>query len=216
MSFSARWMVWVLGIRVNLIGIEEFKKHGNALLAGNHLSYLDIIVIGSNIKTCYVTSTEIRETPGLGHICLMAGCLFVERRNRSQLHKEIDELKQGLERGLDVTIFPEATSTNGDSVLRFRRPLFLSAVKAQKPVVPICVNYRTIAGETVSLKNRVEICWYGDMPFGSHLWNVCARGPIEVDLNFLPGITPKPDEDPGEVALKAQTAVESVFHSLSN
>jgi 1-acyl-sn-glycerol-3-phosphate acyltransferase len=203
-----------VGGRVTPIGIEQFHQEKSALLAGNHVSYMDVIVIASSLKTCFVTSVEIKETPGLGHLCMMAGCLFVERRSRSTLHKEIGELQEGLERDLTVTIFPEATSTNAEGILRFRRPLFLSAVQGQKPVIPICINYRMIGNEPLSLKNRDSICWYGDMDFLPHLWKLCGLGRLEADLHFLTPIKVKNSDDAGNIAALAQAAVESAFRPV--
>jgi 1-acyl-sn-glycerol-3-phosphate acyltransferase len=201
-------------MRIHMTGVEEYRKHKNALVAGNHVSYLDVIVYGSQIRTCFVTSVEIKETPFLGQVCLMGGCLFVERRSRTGLHKEIDQLKEGLERGLNVTIFPEATSTNGERILRFRRPLFLAAIQAQKPVIPICVNYQKLGEEPVTIKNRDKVCWYGDMPFASHLWDVCGFGSIDAEINFLPAVFPPFDAESGDVAAQAQASVESVFRPI--
>lgn len=214
LSLWCRMVLITLGGKTNVVGHENLKSEPNALLAGNHLSYMDVMFISATVTSCFVTSVEIKETTGLGHLCRMAGCLFVERRSRVSLTKEIGELQEGLARGLTVAIFPEATSTNGEAVLRFRRPLFMAAGQAQKPVIPMCLNYRKLANEPLTIKNRDSIFWYGDMPFVPHLWELCAKGSIEVDLHFLPPIKPRAEEDPGEVAARAQAAVESVFRPV--
>lgn len=216
LSVWCRIVLLVLGGRTNVIGRENLESQPNFLLAGNHLSYMDVMFISSTVTSCFVTSVEIKETPGLGHLCQMAGCLFVERRSRASLTKEIGELQEGLERGLTVAIFPEATSTNGEQILRFRRPLFLSAVQAKKAVLPMCLNYRKLGGVELSIKNRDSIFWYGDMPFVPHLWALCGMGSLEMDLHFLKPIQPVVDEDPGEVAARAQAAVESVFRPVKS
>jgi 1-acyl-sn-glycerol-3-phosphate acyltransferase len=211
LTILSRMILFVFGGKVNVIGYENYKKQTGALLAGNHTTYLDVMCIASMTTTCFVTSVEIKETPGLGLLCRMAGCLFVERRNRANLQNEIGELREGLERGMTVTIFPEATSTNGEQILRFRRPLFLSAVHAKKAVVPVCLNYRVLGKEKLSLQNRDSIFWYGDMDFLPHLWKLCGLGNIEIDMHFLDPIVPSENEDGTELAAKSQLAVESVF-----
>lgn len=216
LTFLSRAVAWILGAKVNPIGLENFTREKSALLAGNHLSYLDVIMISSTVTTSFVTSVEIKETPGLGQLCMMAGCLFVERRNRSGLQKEIGELQEGLQHDMTVTIFPEATSTNGEQVLRFRRPLFLAAVLAQKPVIPICLNYRTIGSDLVSANNRDSVFWYGDMDFMPHLWKLCGIGRLSADLHFLPPIRPEPSTEARELAAQCQLAVESVFLPVKN
>ena len=211
LSYYARAAVWTLGIRVNVIGLENLPASGGVLYAGNHLSYTDVIAISSSVPACFVTSNEIRRAPVLGQICLMAGCLFVERKNKMGIRNEVSQLRRGLEVGLDVVIFPEATSTNGEQVLRFRKPLFLSAIDAGRPVVPFCLNYRTVGGESISLSNRDKVCWYGDMDFLPHLWTLASSGGVQLDLHFLKPISTQLEMDASELADLSQVAVASVF-----
>lgn len=214
LTLWCRWACWTLNLHVTIPPGKEPQPHNGVLYVGNHLSYLDVITIAGRIHTCFVTSVEIKETPVLGQICQMAGCLFVERRSKFKIAKEIGELGEGLQHGLAVTIFPEATSTNGAEVLRFRRPLFLSAVQAEKPIAPICVNYRFIDGEPVTVKNRDIVFWYGDMDFVPHLWKVCGTNRIDVELSFFPVIMPKTEQDPAELAESSHAVVAKAFSPI--
>src|SRR5687768_13973630 len=74
LSFFCRSALYILNIRVNPIGLENIRGMTNALYVGNHLTYIDVLLISSCIPACFVTSTEIKHTPGLGLICRMAGC----------------------------------------------------------------------------------------------------------------------------------------------
>jgi 1-acyl-sn-glycerol-3-phosphate acyltransferase len=156
-----------------------------ALHVCNHLSYLDILIIAARAPVCFVTSQEIRETPFLGHLCILSGCLFVERRNKNSIHNEINEVSEGLRQGLSVCIFPEATSTNGQSVKRFKRPLFNSSLKEQCHLVLFCLNYTMVSGKLVDIDERDNLFWYGDMSFLPHLWRLSQQHDIEVELAQL-------------------------------
>ena len=208
--------VHILGFKVKPLAQVELEKIKGGLYVGNHLSYMDILVFSSIVPACFVTSKEILHTPLLGQITRMAGCLFIERRNKQNLASEITEIREALRLGLRVAIYPEATSTNGEQILRFRRPLFLAAIEAPAPVVPFCLNYRTVDGEPLFFANRDKVFWYGDMPFASHLWALagCLKG-VEVDLHFMAPL-PMSIQDPTEMAAAAQTAVESVFRPVIN
>ncbi len=208
-----KWGLWLLRVKVNPVDIERHQGV-SGLMVGNHLSYLDVLVITSLKPACFVTSTEIRDTPGLGLICKMAGCLFVERRNKNNIHNEVNEITQGLRHGLNVTIFPESTSTNGEQILRFRRPLYVAAVDASQPVLPFCLNYRYVGGEPITVKNRDQVFWYGDMEFLPHLWALAGAGSVGVDLNFLPAIPTDEKSDPTQLAEASQAQVESVFRRV--
>lgn len=185
-SSFARFTCSFMGLKVYSIG--TLSKINSALMVGNHLSYLDVIVHSSLRPSCFVTSVEIKETPVLGQICQMAGCVFVERRSRENLSKEIAEVSESLRFGTNVTIFPEATSTNGDRVIRFKRPLFQAAIDAHVPIIPMTINYERIDGERVSLDNRDDVCWYGDMDFLPHLWRVLIHKRIDITVKYHPEV----------------------------
>ncbi len=207
LSRYARATLKILGLHVNVIGRENLQHLKSALYVGNHLSYLDVLAISSEIPGCYVTSVEIRQTPVLGQICLMAGCMFVERRNKMNIRNEVSELRRGLNLGLNVVIFPEATSTNGEAVLRFRKPLFFAAIDGGAMVVPFCLNYRQVGGQPVTAENRDLVCWYGDMDFVPHLWNFAKAGSSRVDLNFMKPIRTTVDTDATTLAEQSHAEV---------
>jgi 1-acyl-sn-glycerol-3-phosphate acyltransferase len=161
-----------------------------------------------------VTSTDVRDTPFLGQICKLAGCLFVDRKNRKHLKDEIQELRDALNSGLNVTVFPEATSTNGDEVLRFRRPLFESSIATGKAILPLTINYLSISGQKLSTRNRDKVCWYGDMNFFPHFLALLNEKEINVEVIFSEPIIPKMMSTI-DLALKSQQKVSQYFDSLN-
>lgn len=176
-----------LGLKVLNISTQCNSKfnHQGILFVGNHLSYLDILILSSIYPSCFVTSTEIKNTPFLGQLCELGGCLYVNRKNKSNIQSEIYDLTNALKNNLNVTIFPEATSTNGEGVLRFRRPLYNSAIFAKTSVVPFCLNYSTVNNSPIHIGVRDSLFWYDDMSFLPHLWNVCKLKHCEVEISFL-------------------------------
>lgn len=211
LSSWVRAGLWVLNVRVQPLGLENLEKVKNGLFVGNHLSYLDVLVIASRVPACFVTSLEIKRAPVLGQICQISGCLFVDRKSRVNLRKEVGELTEGLDWGVNIAIFPEATSTNGEQILRFRRPLYMSAVASQRPVVPFCLNYRLVGGAPINPNTRDKVFWYGDMSFAPHLWAMSGAGGIEVDLHFLSPIEVSESADPTQLAEQSQRMIEKVF-----
>jgi 1-acyl-sn-glycerol-3-phosphate acyltransferase len=197
-SLYARLGKKLTGLKVKIQGEIDTSK--GQLIVSNHLSYLDILAIVSEWPCAFVTSMEIKETPILGHLCQMAGCLFVERRSRENLSNEIRELTDALNHGVSVCIFPEATSTNGDTVIRFRRPLFMSAIDSQSDVQPIVLNYYRVGNEPLSLKNRDNVFWYDKMSFLPHLWSAAKSREIHVEVRVLEPISSQPDSETAELA----------------
>ena len=186
-SLTGKYGLKIIGVKVDL-KILNNNLNDHFLIVCNHLSYLDVLIISQFIPSSFVTSKEMKRTPFLGQLCSLGGCLFVDRQNRKNISDEVQELTRALKNGLNVTIFPEATSTNGQCLIRFRRPLFQAAINSKSKVLPLVLNYKTIDGENISLKNRDIVCWYDDMTFLSHAIKLFAKKKVEVELMVLPAI----------------------------
>jgi len=150
----------------------------------------------------------------LGQLSLLAGCIFVERRSRLNLSDEIREITETLNAGVNVTIFPEATSTNGEQVIRFRRPLFQSALDAKATLHPLAINYLSIDNQKLTLQNRDHVFWYGDMTFFGHLWGLFKLKEIELTVTFAKSYRPQCVEQPADLAAKGHALVSAVYRPI--
>jgi 1-acyl-sn-glycerol-3-phosphate acyltransferase len=189
------------------------KEVSGKLVLSNHMSYLDIICLSSIYPTLYVTSVEIRETPVLGLICELCGCLFTERRASKRIPEglkiELQEIQGVLESGHSLTIFPEGTSSNGESLLPFKTPLLEAAFRAKTLVSPVILSYVEIAEAKFSALNRDVVCWYGSMGFVSHFLRLCDSRNIKVRLALLPDLDPKSFSDRKELGAMAHQVMHS-------
>lgn len=191
-SFVSWLILKLMNVKVTHKG--DIDKSKNYYIVSNHLSYIDILVICTRMPSVFVTSMEMKKTPVLGQITDLAGCLYVERRNRSNINNEIQNIIEALKNGLNVTVFPEATSTNGEQVLPFKRSLYQSAIEANVHVLPKTLNYKTINKEKVHRGNRDLIFWYADMTFADHLYKLCTSvSHLEVELQVHSPVEPKHD-----------------------
>jgi 1-acyl-sn-glycerol-3-phosphate acyltransferase len=181
-TVMAGFVCRLLGVRVEVEG--ALPRRRGTLVVGNHMSYLDVVVLSSVMPACFVTSMEVRATPGLGLLCRLGGCLFVERRSRAAARGDAAQLSAALSRGLDVALFPEATSTPGE-LKAFRAGLFQAAAALQAPVSPAALRYERIDGRPFGPENRDLVCWYGDMDFVPHLWALCGLSRVDCRLTFL-------------------------------
>ena len=179
---------------------QPVRLPDNCLIVSNHLSYLDIPMIASLLPGCFVTSREIQKIAFLGHLTQLAGCLFVERRSRLFLKNETRSLSHALKQGLNVVLFPEGTSSNGDGVLRFRQPLFQAAFDAGKPVLPVSIRYTRIGGNPFAPSNRDQVCWYDDMAFWPHFKNLANLSVISVNIHIHPLVYPEGFSGPKELS----------------
>jgi 1-acyl-sn-glycerol-3-phosphate acyltransferase len=163
----ARLVGRLAGLRVRVIGRP--MRHGGALVA-NHVSWSDIFVLVGAARMTFVAKAEVRAWPGIGWIAALCDTVFVERRRTAAKAQE-GELRRRMLRGERLLFFPEGTSTDGRRVLPFRSTLF-AAVTAEELrdvawVQPVSVVYHAPAGLPDSFYG-----WWGDMPFGDHVWSV--------------------------------------------
>lgn len=184
----ARQMARAIDLELVVEGRENMKPGHNYLMVGNHLSYLDAVIVASLAPVAFVTSMEMRAVPVLGLITELGGCLYVDRKSKTNIHNEISGMVEALRQGFHVVIFPEATSTNGSKVLGFKRPLFAAALHARKNVLPIVIQYEELDGAPVTAANRDALCWYGDMGFGPHFLKLTSHRSLKVRLKILPEI----------------------------
>lgn len=211
-SLFCRAALWLLNFKVNAINVPSKKK--SFLLVGNHLGILDILVAGAFKHTLFITSVEMRDTPGLGFLAEMAGCLFVERRSRWNITGEISEIREALTQGFSVTLYPEGTSTNGERVLPFKKSLMTAAAGTGVHIKPMVVNYRKVNGEPMSDKWRDYVCWYGDQTFFPALLRIFTVKSVEVDLEFCHEVLVHSEEERHAVAAEVQRTIVSKYTKI--
>lgn len=201
------------GIRVKVV--NEPPKDSPGLIIGNHLGFIDILAAGSMRPLLFVTSMEMRETPLLGLLTEMGGCIYVERRNRMGIQNELKYLIESLKQGFNVCLYPEATSHNGDHVLPFKRTLMTAAAHAGVPILPYVFNFKSIEGKNFNLGNRDKVCWYGDIPFITAMLSACSLKYIDVEIKFLEPIHPTPEMDRAFIANTLHQRISQEFVPVS-
>ncbi|WP_413576714.1 1-acyl-sn-glycerol-3-phosphate acyltransferase [Bdellovibrio sp. HCB290] len=199
-----------LSIKLKVIN-KPAKKHAGSLLVANHMGFVDILMLAGIEPMSFITSNEMRETPVLGPVTELAGCFYVERRSRTKILTEMKRLSDSLKEGLNIVLYPEATSTNGDKVLPFKKTLMMAAAEAGVPVQPVVINFRKINGEDFNTANRDAVCWYGDTSFGEYFWKTLRLKTVEAEIEYLDILYPDPNEDRGVVAEKAHAMISAKF-----
>ena len=202
-------IVRTFGLKINTVNLPQNDKP--FLLVSNHMGFVDIMMIASRFPALFVTSNEMRETPFLGLLTEMAGCIYVERRSRTKIMNEMKSLVDVLKKGFRVTLYPEATSTNGERVLPFKKTLMMAAGQAGVPIQPVVINFRKVNGEPFGYKWRDSLCWWGDITFAQSLWRALCLKSVEAEIEFLEQIHSTPDDDRGLIADRAHALISAKF-----
>ena len=192
---------------LRLIGVRV-RAHGTAptapvALVANHLSYLDVLVLGACLHpdVRFVAKADVARWPAFGRLASAVGTIFIDRTRKRDLLRVLPLLESRLGAGDTVVFFPEATSSPGRELLRFRSPLFEAALRAGRPVAIAALGYETRAGDPPA---ATAVCWWGDMEFLPHLFGLMRLRGVEARVEFSEELLW--DDDRKRLALRAHEA----------
>lgn len=187
-------MVWhkiictLFGIKVVVKG-TPLTTHP-VMFVSNHVSYLDIPVIGSKIKASFVAKSDVAGWPVFGFLAKMVLTIFVKRATRDAL-KDNKMLINTISTGRNIILFPEGTSSNGQHVLRFKSTLFAlasfdPALKEKLSIQPFTIKMVSVNGQIPTGNKDIYdlYAWYDDMTLVPHLWQFAKLKGATIEICF--------------------------------
>jgi 1-acyl-sn-glycerol-3-phosphate acyltransferase len=209
-----------LGLRVRMIGTPA---HGRpTLVVSNHISWTDIIAIGSVADVTFVAKSEVRDWFFVGFMASLQRTIYVDRNRRTDARKTSQEIGRHMAEGNAVLLFAEGQSDIGTHVLPFRSALIGAAQHAMIEagardvmIQPLTIAYTKLQGLPVSRTERSLIAWIKSKSVGENIMEILSGGTKEVTVAF--GI-PRPLEqgqDRKEVARIAENDVRRMLVALN-
>ncbi|MEZ5840305.1 MAG: lysophospholipid acyltransferase family protein [Hyphomicrobiales bacterium] len=172
----------IIGMRVRVHG--EPGDGRPLLIAANHASWLDIVVIGALMPVSFVAKAEVDRWPVFGLLARLQRTIFVDRTRRTKTGEVASAIADRLGAGDPVVLFAEGTSSDGNRVLPFRSALLGATREALGHdgayVQPMAISYVALNGLPMGRRERPLAAWYGDMEMLPHLWGIMKNGPIDV------------------------------------
>ena len=207
--FYCRVNVWLTGLRVTCRGRP--CTEGAVLYAPNHVSYLDIPVLGSLVDASFVSKAEVKGWPLIGLIGRLTHAIFI-RREAAGAKRQRDELAQRLAQGDNLILFPEGTSTDGSGVAPFRSSLFgvidQPDASARLLIQPVSVVYTRCAdGTPIEGRLRPLYAWFGDALLLPHVKRVLAMRGAEVEVSFHEPLRAQAHSDRKQLTQQVRNAV---------
>lgn len=204
--YFLRFAAWVCGARVKVIG-TPLKR--DVFFISNHISWIDILALAGASGTAFVAKAELNEVPVVGWLSRLNRTVFVKRENRMGVAAQINSLREALSDNWSVTVFPEGTVTDGQSLLPFKTSMLrvLEPPPADVLVQPVMIFYGEIAE---------WIGWVGDESGLNNAKRVLARkGSFPLELHFLEPFSPEDHHGRKAIAAKARDEIEeALIHAL--
>ncbi|EXB48279.1 lysophospholipid acyltransferase family protein [Acinetobacter sp. 1000160] len=166
----------------------EVEVHGTiprepALWVSNHISWLDVAVLGSGARIFFLAKAEVERWPILGKLAKGGGTLFIKRGSGDSIRIR-EQITEFLKQDIPVLFFPEATTTDGRKVKKVHGRLLGAAIEAQRPVQVCVICYVNQNGEL-----DLVAPFIGEMTFAEHVQHVLEMPKVTAHLMTLPAIS---------------------------
>jgi len=176
----------LLRIRVRVVGNPVRDRA--VLFVSNHVSWVDIVVIGSVTPVAFVAKREVASWPLVGITAKMQRTVFVDRGRRHQTGDAVGKIVKRVASGTSIVLFAEGTSSDGNRVLPFRSAL-LGAIEDQSGggsilMQPMAITYIRQHGLPMGRQHRPLVAWYGDLDFMPHIKAFIERGAVDALVSY--------------------------------
>lgn len=207
MLLWCRLGLWVLSVRVSVTGK---LPPGGSLIAANHISYVDILILGAYCPGVFVAKSEIAGWPLFGFAARLAGALFIERTRPRAVARSLGRVKAALAAGSRVLLFPEGgIVSRGGEVTRFHSMFFDREAVGGRQVVPTAIKY-------VKPTDPAVWAWTDHSSPVSHAYRNLARGaPVLARLIFGDPLEVGGDDERRTVAHAAHDAVVKLMEEAN-
>ena len=188
--------VWFHRIILTLFNVRVIERgtppsDAPTIVVSNHVSWLDIPVIGSLHPLSFIAKSEVEGWPVIGLFARLQRSVFIDRQRRKATVEVNDALAHRLVKGEALVLFAEGTTSDGNRLLPFRSSLVGAAQTALMHdsvervfLQPLAIAYTSRNGLPVTRRERPFIAWYGDMDLGPHL-KLFIRGiPLDVVVTW--------------------------------
>ena len=207
-------VLWLINIDVEVIGNRNLNNVPT-LYVSNHLSYLDIPVLGSAINGRFIAKNEISNWPVIGYLSKVGETIFTNRNLRFlKTNKSI--ISDYISRGDNIILFPEGTTSDGIRVLKFKSSLLTSLEQKNIFIQPIVINYESINGMPLNRWLKPIIAWYGDMDLQLHLINILKLFSIKAKITMLPALNGRNFSNRKDMTSTLHHAIDSFYSNELN
>ena len=181
-QYFCRRLCKVFNIDVHVHGDIPRKP---ALWVSNHISWLDVAVLGSGARVFFLAKAEIEKWPVFGKLAKSGGTLFIQRGSGDSV-KIKQQITEFLKQDIPVLFFPEATTSDGLRIKKIYGRILAAAIEANRPVQICLICYVNQDGQLDLVAPFIN-----DISFADHVQKVLEMPKVKAHLMALPAISPE-------------------------
>lgn len=154
LTFSQKWglkvahhlwspvIVWASSGKLKVTGLKNIDFRKPHIFVMHHQSTLDIPIIFKIIPVPlrFIVKKELKLAPFVGLYVWAMGMIFIDRQNTEKAVQSLKRASQKICKGASIIAYPEGTRSDDGVVLPFKKGIFVTAIEAQVPVVPIAIE----------------------------------------------------------------------------
>lgn len=217
--FWHRLFLKLIGVRVHVHG--QIATERPLMLVSNHVSWSDILVLGSIADVCFIAKDEVRSWPGINWLARLQRTVFVNRERKRDAGIQADTIAERLVEGDVMVLFAEGTTGNGQKLLPFKSALFGAAQSAiaqagleRVAIQPVAIAYNGLHGMPLGRFHQALAAWPGDLELVPHLSRFLTEGAFDVDVGFGDAISFTAATRRREIADATHANVRNMFARL--
>jgi 1-acyl-sn-glycerol-3-phosphate acyltransferase len=185
--------------QIKVITEGEIARDQQVIYISNHVSYLDIPVIASTLRTAFIAKLDVASWPLFGTLGRLQRTLFISRA-KGDVAREKDAFIKRLEEPSPLVLFAEGTSTIGEKIVPFKSSLFEAFLNKNLKLQPMTMSIIEIDGKIVTSDAQREIYGWGDIEIPEHMFRFSKTKGCVIKLTFQKSITSSSYNDRKELS----------------
>ncbi len=174
----AKSVAKILNIHISINGTAPDPPF---FLVSNHLSYIDVWILFGTARGTFITKSDVLSWPIIGFILSSSGMIFINRDKRSDVKRVNDEISENITKEQGVFLFPEARTSNGETVLPFKSSLFQYPATEGVEISTAALSYSC---KNSAVDVSTQICWSTDISFISHFWGILKLDKFDATITY--------------------------------
>ena len=176
----------VTGININFNKTKLNKKNMGVLYIANHVSWFDIICLGTLLNARFIAKKEVSQMGIFGFLAMLSNTFFIDNENKNKIIEYNHLIQKKLKAGENFIIFPEGTTSDGNGIKNFKSSMLECAFDNNNEIniQPISICYSKLNNIPMGIYLRRNIAWVGDISMVDAMGNFLCSGKITVDIIF--------------------------------